>query len=90
MEDNKFDYESFKSRAIKELQSGKELSGVDGVLQPLLKDFLESALDGELTSHLANDTSNNRRNGKGKKKVKTSYGAVDIVTPRDRNGSFTP
>lgn len=90
MEDNKFDYESFKSRAIKELQSGKELSGVDGVLQPLLKDFLESALDGELTSHLANDTSNNRRNGKGKKKVKTSYGTVDIVTPRDRNGSFTP
>jgi len=90
MNDKKFDYESFKSKAISELQSGKELHGVDGVLQPLLKDFLESALEGELSSHLEKNTTKNRRNGKGKKKVKTSYGTVDISTPRDRDGSFNP
>lgn len=85
-----FNYEEFKQKAIEELKSGKELSGKDGVLLPLIKDFLEGALDGEMDSHLSEKTEANRRNGKGKKVIKTGYGPVEIKTPRDRNSDFKP
>ncbi len=32
----------------------------------------------------------NYRNGFGRKKLKTSFGNVDVKTPRDRSGSFCP
>ncbi len=64
--------------------------GKEGVLTPLLKEFLEGALEGELEAHIEESEEANRKNGKGKKKVKTSVGAVDIATPRDRNGTFEP
>ncbi|MCB9312150.1 MAG: transposase [Lewinellaceae bacterium] len=32
----------------------------------------------------------NRKNGKGKKTVRTTHGRVEIDTPRDRAGSFNP
>jgi len=32
----------------------------------------------------------NARNGKGQKTVQTDTGPVDLVVPRDRNGSFAP
>lgn len=85
-----FDYDSFKKEAIEGLKSGKDLSGKDGVLLPLLKDFLESALEGEMTSHLIDKKPGNRRNGKCNKTVQTSYGAVDISVPRDRQSEFEP
>lgn len=91
MENNEeFNYEEFKKKATEELKSGKELSGKDGVLLPLIKDFLEGALDGEMDAHLADNGKYNRRNGKGKKVVKTDYGPVEIRTPRDRNSDFEP
>ncbi len=73
------------------MKNGESLLGKDGVLTPLLKEFLEGALDGELEAHLEEDPAeNNRKNGKGRKQVKTSIGTVDINPPRDRNGSFEP
>ena len=85
-----FDYDSFKKKAREELLSGGDLLGKDGVLTPLLKDFLEESLDGELDAHLDEAPKPNRRNGRGKKRVKTSLGQVDISPPRDRDGSFDP
>ena len=85
-----FDYESFKEKAREQLQSGGDLLGSEGALTPLLKDFLEESLSGELEIHLDEDESSNRKNGKGKKRVKTTLGPVDIATPRDRNGTFAP
>ena len=66
--------------------------GKEGVLTPLLKRFLEKALEAELDHHLDEDerTKGNRRNGSGKKKLKTSSGPVELAPPRDRQGSFTP
>ena len=46
-----------------------------------------------MDSHLYNtktSTKSNRRNGKMSKEVQTEYGPVEIDTPRDREGSFTP
>lgn len=70
-------------------------------MQNALKDIFgpmfESMLKGEMDHHLgyesnskeAKETSN-RRNGYGKKKLRTSSGEVEIATPRDRDGSFEP
>ena len=89
-EESSFDYESFKKLAADQLRSGKDLLGNDGVFAPLLKDFLEAGLEGELEDHLCGDKGGNRKNGKGRKRVKTSVGEVDISTPRDRDSSFSP
>lgn len=85
-----FNYEKFKQKAAEELKSGKELSGKDGVLLPLLKDFLEGALEGEMDAFIKDKPDGNRRNGKLKKTVKTDYGSLKINTPRDRQSDFEP
>lgn len=90
MEEKQFDFEAFKKEAIDKLKAGKGLTGSEGAFTPLIKSFLEEALGGELDAHLDNSTSQNRKNGKGKKTVRTSHGNVDIRTPRDRAGTFDP
>jgi transposase-like protein len=85
----KFDFENFKKTAALRLKKGESLLGREGVLTPLLKDFLEEALAGELDAHLENEKPN-RKNGKGTKILKTSVGSVELETPRDRNGTFEP
>jgi transposase-like protein len=90
MDKKSFDFEAFKKDASERLKKGDSLLGKEGVLTPLLKEFLEESLDGELEAHLEEEASSNRKNGKGKKSVKTSIGEVDINTPRDRNGTFEP
>lgn len=74
-----------------------DLLGKNGLIKQLTKRALESALDGELTDHLgypAHDPtgrgSGNSRNGKGRKRLQSTEGALDIEVPRDRNGSFEP
>lgn len=87
-----FDFSKFEKEAIENLKDGQGLLGKEGVLTPLLKRFLEKALEGELELHLGEEerSKGNRRNGKSNKKVKTSSGPVDLQPPRDRQGSFTP
>ena len=86
----KFDYKAFEADAIKQLQDGKKLEGKDGVLAPLIKRLVEAGLNGEMDGHITESKKTNRRNGKNSKRVKTAFGAVDIITPRDRNSSFEP
>lgn len=59
--------------------------------------IFEALLKGKLENHLgysSNDKSekntDNRRNGSSPKTLKTSMGPIDINSPRDRDGSFTP
>ncbi len=91
MTDN-FDFEAFKQAAIKGLYEGKPLTGENGLFAPLLKHFLESALEGEMDGHLnqTRQLEQNRRNGKSTKTVKSSAGLLDLTTPRDRTGSYQP
>ena len=74
----------------KAIMEGRPLSGSKGVLTPIIKKALEAALEGEMENHLGNNKVSNRRNGKGVKTIKSSYGGFEIETPRDRNGDFTP
>jgi putative transposase len=77
-------------KALKALQSGKAITGKDGVLTPLIKKLTEAALEGELDSHLAEDVVPNRKNGKTSKTVKSTAGPFELDTPRDRAGTFEP
>jgi transposase-like protein len=83
---DEFDFD----KALKALQSGKAITGKDGVLTPLIKKLTEAALEAELDSHLAQDVAPNRKNCKTKKTVKSTAGPFDLETPRDRAGTFEP
>lgn len=86
--------ENLKEKALKQFKNGEPLFGKDGAFAPMLKEFLEEALEAELEGHLSSDESGrevgNKRNGKGRKTVKSSHGEVDIETPQDRHSSFQP
>lgn len=63
----------------------------------LLKLTVETALNAELTEHLGYEkhgdskaARGNARNGTTSKRIKGQHGEVDILTPRDRDGSFEP
>jgi len=77
-------------KALKELQAGKDLTGKDGVLMPLIKQLTEAAMSAELDHHLASSDEPNRKNGTGSKTVKTGSGSFELNAPRDRAGSFEP
>ena len=89
MKEGKKSAEQLFNEALAKLQSGHSLEGSDGALTPLIKRLIEASLEGEMDSHLS-ESRPNRRNGKGKKKVKTSHGEVEINPPRDRDGSYDP
>lgn len=87
-----FNLEEIKKKALEQFRSGKSLYGKDGAFGPMLKSFLEAALEGELDAHLddAERQDGNRRNGKTSKTVQTSGGPVELETSRDRNATFEP
>jgi transposase-like protein len=87
------DYASVQKQALEQFRSGKSLLGKGGAFAPLFKQFLEAALEAELDEHLSEASSEadkNRKNGKVRKTLKTGDGPIELVTSRDRNGSFEP
>ena len=77
--------------ALKQLQSGKKLTGTDGVLTPLIKRLTEAALQAELEHYLEQQPAPpNRKNGYTSKTVKAATGSFELDTPRDRAGTFEP
>lgn len=91
-QEEQFNLEDIKKKALEQFRSGKSLYGKDGAFAPMLKSFLEAALEGELDSHLDQDErkEGNRKNGKTSKTVQTSDGPLEIETGRDRNATFEP
>jgi putative transposase len=79
------------------LKKGRTAEDVNGLLQQLTKAVLERALQGELTEHLGyakhdplGRGTGNSRNGVTRKTLSGDFGAIELETPRDRNGEFTP
>ncbi|UCS91650.1 IS256 family transposase [Echinicola marina] len=85
---------AFKKKVLDQFLSGESLFGKNGALSPMLKEFLEEALQAEMDEHLrdedAGHSAGNKRNGKGSKRVKSNLGEVEIETPQDRHSSFEP
>jgi putative transposase len=90
--ENKFDFEEFSKELAAQIRGGKPLTGQDGAFTPLLKKVIEAALEGEMDQHLkqTKEATRNRRNGRGRKNLKSSLGGIEIFSPRDRDGSFEP
>lgn len=86
------EFELFKAKALDQLKSGESLTGKNGVFAPLLKEFIESALESEMSAHLdaSERTKGNKRNGKKSKTIKTASGSLEIATPQDRQSNFDP
>ena len=86
------EFKTMRDKALEQLRNGQSLTGRDGVFAPLLKEFIESALDAEMSTHLDDfeRSSGNKRNGKKSKTLKTESGEFEITTPQDRNSSFEP
>ncbi|TDO44478.1 IS256 family transposase, partial [Idiomarina sp. 017G] len=76
--------------ALKQLREGKDLTGKDGILTPLIKQLTEAAMQAELEEHLSDKEQPNRKNGSTSKAVKSPAGSFELDTPRDRAGSFEP
>lgn len=76
--------------ALQALREGKDLTGKDGILTPLIKQLTEAAMQGELEAHLASENTANRKNGFSRKTLKGPTGSFELHAPRDRAGSFEP
>ena len=88
----KEEIEAFALKASKGLKSQKDLLDFT---QILTKITVEAALNAELDDHLGYEknqqsTVDNYRNGNTTKTLKTEDGQFELVTPRDRNGTFEP
>jgi len=75
----------------------KTEADLNALSRELLKLTVETALGAELTEHLGYEkhgdsklAKGNARNGATPKRLKSQHGEVEILSPRDRNGSFEP
>jgi putative transposase len=81
-----------QEKTLKQFKKGEPLFGKGGAFAPLLKRFLEAALEAEMEAHLneVERGDGNKRNGKGRKTIKSHAGSFEIETPQDRHSSFDP
>jgi putative transposase len=93
--------EKLPDELVDELLAGakteEEIVGPGGLLSQLTRRLVERAMEVELTDHLGYEPhreppggAGNTRNGRTPKTLITEHGAVEIKTPRDRDGSFEP
>jgi len=82
---------------LRKCRTMEDLTGKNGLLQRLLGGMIERLLDCEMEEQLGYERhsrdekkSSNRRNGKTSKTLQSSYGPIEIESPRDREGEFDP
>ena len=95
--DLSMDREKLKALAAELAKDVKTEADLNALSRELLKLTVETALNAELTEHLGYDkygdsrlARGNARNGSTPKRLKGQHGEVEILTPRDRQGSFEP
>ncbi len=73
------------------------MEDIKDLFKEMIGTFLENGLEGELDEELGyskydykNKATDNSRNGTSSKKVRSSYGEIDLEVPRDRKGEFEP
>ncbi|MCA9671392.1 MAG: transposase [Myxococcales bacterium] len=82
---------------LKGYRRPEDLTGPNGLLKQLTAALVNRAIEAELSHHpgynsgqRAPEGQSNRRNGKGRKRLRTDNGEVEVSVPRDREGSFEP
>ena len=97
---NRTPEENARRAKIRELLQEANISsmaGIQSLFRETIAEFMENGLEAELDEELGyskydfrNKETDNSRNGHSSKKLKTSFGDVEISTPRDRKGEFEP
>ena len=86
-------YKAIQAKALEQLFSGKSLLGKDGAFAPLLKEFLDTALEAEMEEHLNDEKrqlNKNKHNGKRTKTLKTNVGEIRFIRKITKTkGAFT-
>lgn len=84
--------QELEKKALEQFMTGKSLFGKDGAFAPMLKSFIEKALEAEMESHLSDTerSKGNKRNGKSRKTLKSSEGTFELEVPTDRQSNFEP
>lgn len=85
------------AKQIIDTYNPKDVSDMNEALKDLFGPMFETMLQGEMNHHLGYESNSkdfketdNRRNGFGKKTLRTTKGEIDIQVPRDRDASFEP
>ena len=86
-----------KIRELLQLSNIGSMADIQNLFKETIAEFMENGLEAELYDELGyskydykNKESSNSRNGHSQKTLKTSFGNIEIETPRDRNGEFDP
>ena len=97
---NRTPEENARRAKIRELLQEANISSmadIQNLFRETIAEFMENGLEAELDEELGyskydfrNKETDNSRNGHSSKKLKTSFGDVEISTPRDRKGEFEP
>lgn len=86
-----------KIRELLQLSNVSSMEDIQNLFKETIAEFMEDSLDAELSEELGyskydyrNKDTDNSRNGYSSKRLRTSYGEVDVSIPRDRKGEFEP
>jgi putative transposase len=79
------------------LKQGRKPEDIQGLLRQFTKTVLERAMQAEMAHHLGYEkhdpsgyNSGNSRNGVTHKTLRGDFGEIELETPRDRQGEFSP
>lgn len=86
-----------KIRELLQVSNIGSMADIQNLFKETIAEFMENGLEAELDEGLGyskydykNKEGTNSRNGHSQKTLKTSFGNIEIETPRDRNGEFEP
>ena len=86
-----------KIRELLQVSNIGSMADIQNLFKETIAEFMENELEAELDEDLGyskydykNKEGTNSRNGHSQKTLKTSFGNIEIETPRDRNGEFEP
>ena len=86
-----------KIRELLQIANVSSMDDIHELFKETIGEFMEKGLEAELDEELGygrydyrNKATDNSRNGHSSKKLKTSFGEIEIETPRDRKGEFEP
>ena len=86
-----------KIRELLQVGNISSMEDIQNLFKETIAEFMENGLEAELDEELGyskydyrNKETDNSRNGHSSKRLKTSFGDVDVSVPRDRKGKFEP
>ena len=76
---SKAELSEFEKTVLAQFKSGKNLFGEGCAFAPMLKNVIAKALEGEMDAHLDSKErlKGNKRNGRGKKTLKSGFGSFE-------------